>query len=217
MNKLIVESKNDKYFIEKLIEHLNIKNIEIDEPLCNIDEFICLDGISNLKYKLEDLKLDSGEIDKLGIILDADKIGIDQRLEQVNNILEELNINIEFTKNNEIKYDKSNDIEIACHILNIDGFGELEDILFKIKNSDSVFADCLESWKECLDKNDKSISEKDFIKFWISNYIRFDTCTKKDRKQAKKNCNFEKALQKDIWDFEHKVLDSLKEFLKIFE
>ncbi|WOE70845.1 DUF3226 domain-containing protein [Hydrogenimonas thermophila] len=99
MNKLIVESKNDKYFIEKLIEHLNIKNIEIDEPLCNIDEFVCLDGISNLKYKLEDLKLDSGEIDKLGIILDADKIGIDQRLEQVNNILEELNINIKFTKN----------------------------------------------------------------------------------------------------------------------
>ncbi|SFP43253.1 hypothetical protein SAMN05216234_11916 [Hydrogenimonas thermophila] len=217
MNKLIVESKNDKFFIEKLIEHLNIKNIEIDEPLCNIDEFVCLDGISNLKYKLEDLKLDSGEIDKLGIILDADKIGIDQRLEQVNNILEELNINIKFTKNNEIKYDKSNDIEIACHILNIDGFGELEDILFQIKNSDSVFADCLESWKECLDKNDKSISEKDFIKFWISNYIRFDTCTKKEQKQAKKNCNFEKALQKDIWDFEHKVLDSLKEFLKIFE
>ena len=74
VNKLIVESINDKYFIEKIIEKLNISNVEISEPLCNIDEFICLDGINNLKHKLLDMKLE--EVDKLGIVLDADKVGI---------------------------------------------------------------------------------------------------------------------------------------------
>ena len=56
MNKLIVESKNDKYFIERLIKHLNIKNIEVDEPICNIDEYRCLDGIGELKKALYEIR-----------------------------------------------------------------------------------------------------------------------------------------------------------------
>ena len=38
MNKLIVESKNDKIFIEAFIRHLHI-HAEVDTPICSIDEF----------------------------------------------------------------------------------------------------------------------------------------------------------------------------------
>jgi len=213
VNKLIVESFNDKYFISKIIEILNI-DITIEQPLCNIDEYICLNGIDNLKNKLKNMKLD--EIDKLGIILDADDKGIEYRIKQVNSIFKELEINIIFDCHNELKKDDTLDIEIFCHILNIDGYGELEDILKTIKTTNSIFADCLSSWKKCLEENGKHIKEKDFIKFWINNYIRFDTCNKEEQKQISKKCNFEKAMQKDIWDFEHQVLDSLKEFLRLF-
>ena len=45
MNKLIVESKNDKIFVEKILKILNFQNIEVSEPICLIDECICLDGL----------------------------------------------------------------------------------------------------------------------------------------------------------------------------
>ena len=40
MNKLIVESKNDKIFVEKILKILNLQNIEVSEPICLIDECI---------------------------------------------------------------------------------------------------------------------------------------------------------------------------------
>ena len=214
MNKLIVESYNDKYFIERLVQELSVSNIEVEEPICNIDEYICLDGIDHLKKKLVDLKLDA--IDQLGILLDADDKGVEFRISQVNGILSELDINIQFEKNNELKKDENRDITISCHIVNLDGYGELENILKEIATSNTIFADCLESWKECLEDNEKFIKEKDFLKFWISHYIRFDTCSKQEQKRVSERCNFGTAMQKNIWNFEHKALDSLKEFLKLF-
>ena len=86
-----------------------------------------------------------------------------------------------------------------------------------IKTNDSTFADCLNSWRDCLIENNKNISNKDFVKFWIYNYIRFDTCNKKEQSRASEKCIFEKAMQKDIWNFDHEVLDSLKEFLALFK
>jgi len=212
VNKLIVESHNDKYFIEALLSKLKFSKIEVDSPLCSIDEYICLDGIDNLARKLQDLKLDN--IDKLGIILDADDVGINQRIAQINQALEELKINIKLERINEFKKDEELDISISCHILNIDGKGELENILIKIAKEDTFFADCLSSWKECLEGNNKHISQKEFLKFWVNNYIRFDTCTKEEQKQASKKCSFQKAMEKDIWNFEDEVLDGIKEFLK---
>ncbi|MBL0687840.1 MAG: hypothetical protein JJV94_08510 [Sulfurospirillum sp.] len=213
VNRLIVESINDKYFIAKLIEKLNI-NIKIDEPLNNTDELICLDGIGNLKIKLITMKLEN--INKLGIILDADCAGIESRLGYINSTLKNLKIDIELDKINEFKKDNKKDLEIASHILNVNGKGELEDILYSIKTKDATFADCLNSWRECLKGKDKKISDKDFLKFQINNYIRFDTCSKEDKKQMHKNCDFKASMQKDIWDFDHENLDSLKEFLRLF-
>mgnify|MGYP003488342019 FL=1 len=214
VNKLIVESDNDKIFIEKLKSILNIDNLEISQPLCSIDEFICLDGLGNLEKKLKDIKLD--ELDKLGILIDADEVGIEKRISEINGILKKVGIEVEFKYINEFQKDIKNDIEIACHILNIDDKGSLDNILKTIAKGKSEYADCLKAWKECLEDKGESVSDTIFTKFWVNNYLRFDTCTKKEQKQSSKKCNFKKALEKDTWDFEHKSLKSLKFFLKMF-
>ncbi len=215
MNKLIVESKNDKIFVEKILKILNFQNIEVSEPICLIDECICLDGLGNLEKKLRDEKLDS--INKIGILIDADNEGVSKRIEEVNKILKNLDINVEFNNINQLKKDEKNDIEIACHILNIEDKGSLDNILKTIAKGKSEYADCLESWKKCLEEKGEKVSDTTFIKFWVNNYLRFDTCDEEEQKKSSKKCNFEKALEKDFWDFEHKSLDSLKDFLKLFK
>ncbi|ASJ22369.1 hypothetical protein BHAMNSH16_12245 [Brachyspira hampsonii] len=207
-NLIIVESKNDKFFIERLIEHSNINNVNV-ECIC---EFECLDGISNLNKKLKDIKFD--KYDRVGIILDADKEGINKRIEFINNALKNVCDDVNLTVINKLEKSSKLDIDFVCYIMNVDGYGELETILKSIKKSDSVFADCLESWRECLKNNGKYISDKDFDKFYINNYIRFDTCSKSEQKQASKFCSFESAMKKDIWDLDNSILDDLKEFLK---
>ena len=74
-------------------------------------------------------------------------------------------------------------------------------------------ADCLEAWKICLTSKDKTITDKDFDKFWVNNYLRFDTCKSSEKGQADKKCRGEIAIKKDIWDFTNPILDDLKSFL----
>ena len=50
-NLIIVESKNDMFFIKRLIEFSNINNMNNINVEC-ICEFECLEGIGNLKKKL---------------------------------------------------------------------------------------------------------------------------------------------------------------------
>ena len=81
-NILIVESENDKFFIEALIKHMNLANIKISEPICSINEYECIGGIGNLKKELNSLKAriaKDGNIKKVGIIIDADNNGIENR------------------------------------------------------------------------------------------------------------------------------------------
>ena len=73
------------------------------------------------------------------------------------------------------------DVDFICYIINVNGYGELETVLKLIKKSDSFFADCLDSWRECLKIHNKCISDKDFDKFYINNYIRFDTAVRRKR------------------------------------
>jgi len=45
-NLLIVESKNDKIFIEALVKYLNINKIQLDKPICfEEDDYKCLQGL----------------------------------------------------------------------------------------------------------------------------------------------------------------------------
>lgn len=201
---LIVESSADKFFIEALLTHINL-NIEVGEPLCLVDDYECIGGMGNLEQKLKFVltNINKGKVDKVGIIFDADSMGIEKREEEIKEkIISVFN-----------KYDE--DI-FSIYIMNRDGFGELEDILKEIKTTDSLYADCLDNWRECLSKNKIEVSDKIFNKFWINNYVMYDTCiSSKHRGKKDKYCIFEYAMKnKDIWNFDHKILNDLKKFLK---
>ncbi len=219
-NVLIVESENDKYFIESLTEYLNISEVDIDTPICSIDDYECLNGLSKAKLerKLRELQTDIEKrgIEKIGLILDADKEGVEKRIELINEALKVIDKELKMTRYNHFIKSESLEIEIACYITNVAGYGELETVLKKIKSKESPFADCLSDWKNCLEEKNQSIKDKDFDKFWVNTYQRFDCCTKKEQKQAGRKCNPEASMKKDIWNFEHSVLDGLKEFLKLF-
>ncbi|OIP68881.1 MAG: hypothetical protein AUK43_14420 [Oscillatoriales cyanobacterium CG2_30_40_61] len=226
-NLLIVESKNDKFFLEALIKELNY-DIEIDAPIC-IDDYECLEGLSKkrlvgaFKSLLADIQ--KRQISKIGIVIDIDQDSQQERLQFINQCLQQV-----FTLNNEFSdisqlitvnipgYDA---IEIACYFTHVEGKGELETVLKLIKTKESPYADCLDSWRNCLENKNKLISDKEYDKFWISNYIRFDTCSSSESKQAERKCsmkNFEYIMEnkKAIWNFNHPVLDEIKEFLHLF-
>jgi len=205
-NLLIVESQNDQYFIEALIAHMNI-DIEVGQPICQVDEYECLGGIGKLDERLKALshRIIKGELERVGIIFDADKVGIAKRTEQIQ---EKINEMVE-----ELPKEFHGLIDFFIYIQNHEGYGELESVLKMIKKSDSTIADCLESWQECL-PDGKKVSQKDFDKFWIQVYQRYDCCTKKEQKQAGIKCNNEISLkEKDIWNFDHEILNDLKTFL----
>ena len=203
-NILIVESENDKFFIEAVIKEMNI-NIEIGEPVCSIDEYECLGGMSKLEERLRGLthKIIKGTIDRVGIIFDADKVGVDKRTIQIQEKVYLVMKDIEIENRIAVFY---------YYIQNKDGNGELETILKEIKSEESIIADCLNSWQECL-PTDKKLNQKEFDKFWIQIYQRYDCCSKKESKQAGEKCNNEASFRKNIYNLDSSILDDLKEFL----
>ncbi|WP_254173623.1 DUF3226 domain-containing protein [Planktothrix pseudagardhii] len=226
-NLLIVESKNDKFFLQALIKELNYE-IEIDASIC-IDDYECLEGLSEkrlvaaLKSLLADIQ--KRQISKIGIVIDIDHYSQQERLQFINQCLRQVfPLNNEFSEISQfitVNIPDYDSIKIACYFTNVEGQGELETVLKLIKTQESLYADCLDSWRTCLESNNKSISDKDYDKFWISLYLRFDTCSRRDRYQAERKCsmtNFNYIMEnkQDIWNFNHPVLDEIKEFLHLF-
>ncbi|MEA1954433.1 MAG: DUF3226 domain-containing protein [Campylobacterota bacterium] len=202
---MIVESENDKYFIEALITHISA-NIEIGQPVCTIDEYDCLGGISKLEERLRALthRIIKGEIDKVGIIFDADEIGIKERTKQIQ---EKIDLILDELPN------ESFEVKSFIYIQNSGGNGELETVLKAIKSKDATVANCLKSWQECLPE-DKKLNQKEFDKFWIQIYQRYDCCTKKESKRAGEKCDNQASLKKDIYNLDNPILNDLKKFLQ---
>ncbi len=158
-----------------------------------------------------EIEIEKRGIEKLGIIIDADKEGVENRIKLLNEALKVIDKDLNLTRCSHFTQSESLAIEIACYITHVEGYGELETVLKTIKSKDSPFADCLYEWKKCLEERSQTIKDKDFDKFWVSTYQRFDCCTKKEeQKQAFRKCNPEASMKKDIWNFEHSVLDGLK-------
>lgn len=229
-NVLIVESKNDQQFIEALIRDIELENTVVDNPICRIDDFDCLGGLSEKKLTLalqdKVSEITKGKISRIGVLIDQDKHSRKERLSfvsrAVQNAFDNQQIKIEAVNHFYIvTIDEYTTVEIVCYFTNVEEEGELETLLKAIKTKDSPFADCLEAWRGCIESNNKKISQKDFDKFWISNYIRFDTCSSKEKKQAERKCsmqNFDYILKnKNIFNLKHELLTDLRAFLNLFK
>ncbi|MDB9516959.1 hypothetical protein PN466_08365 [Roseofilum reptotaenium CS-1145] len=92
-NLLIVESKNDKIFIEKLIDIMNLNRIQVDNPI-SIDDYECLEGLDEKKLvkALNSLSnsVKKRQIDKAGIIIDRDDFTEVERLRFVEGCVDEV-------------------------------------------------------------------------------------------------------------------------------
>ncbi|MEG4026498.1 DUF3226 domain-containing protein [Microcoleus sp. S13C4] len=227
-NIIIVESKNDEAFMKAMIEVLNY-DIHVEEPIC-IEKYESLKGLSEeqLRNTLKELKAEmekNDDIEKIGIIIDMDNHSEQERVEFVNKCIKDVfdSETLSSTKQFiDICGDNGTKAQLACYFTNVEGKGELETLLKAIKARESPYADCLDSWRSCIEeKEGKKIKQKDFDKFWISNYIRYDTCSKKEQQQVEKKCSmhgFDYVMEhkKDIWDWDNPALDDLKEFFKLF-
>lgn len=221
-NTLIVESLNDQYFIEALLIHWGFKNLKIDPPICGIDNFQCLKGLSQkqLRQTLADWKRDApGESisNKIGIIIDLDQDTVENRLKLVNSAISEVfATDHTISKMNHwitVPVDAEVSVEISCYFMNVGGKGELETVLKAIKCKPSTHADCLDKWRECIETEHK-LTDKAFDKFWIQVYQRFDRCDENEQKQAGKKCDLQASFQKGAYDFDSDHLKELKIFLE---
>lgn len=251
MNILIVESKNDQYFIEALVKKMLT---EQKTKVLAIDKYV----YSSLDEKQITTQLETAlttkEVSKIGIILDMDNENEENRLSLINRCLNkalentyEENFEISLNAVNQfftISINEYNSVQIACHFTNVDGRGELETILKKIKTKDSSFVNCLDTWVECIKQKNKTvvnkgetgdITHKEILKLWVDFYKRFDTLTKKQRKQAEKNTNWQgiwtgqfsnrkgeitklkTTRGTDIFDLNHECLTDLRDFLHLFK
>jgi len=237
-NLLIVEGKSDLPFVEALTKHLNLSNVEFGIPICKIDDYECLQGEGELGKQLKSLisevKNGRKKISKIGIILDIDKNGLEARIKFVNSQLKQLNRLLgrqyrivetrQFIALRVLTDDEDDEeiiIELACYFMNVEGVGELETVLKTIKAKKSLYADCLQNWRDCLKNDNQEISDKFFDKHWLHYYIRYDTCSEDEQRLAGDFCNVRKLdyvfkNKPDIFNFDHEVLNELKAFLLMF-
>jgi len=237
-NLLIVEGKSDLPFVEALTKHLNLSNIEFGLPICKIDDYECLQGEGELgkqlKSLINDIKNGRKEIRKIGIILDIDKNSLRQRIKFINSQLKKLKRLlaqqyhiveagqfIPLTVPTDDEDDEKIIIELACYFMNVEGIGELETVLKAIKVKESLYADCLQNWRDCLKSHNQEISDKFFDKHWLHYYIRYDTCSDEEQRLAGDYCDVRKLdyvfkNKPDIFNFDHEVLNELKAFLRMF-
>jgi uncharacterized protein YqgV (UPF0045/DUF77 family) len=223
-NILIVESKNDKYFFQSVIKHLNY-DIEVEDPIFLDEDYREMEGLDPTKLTkvIKDLKADiqKEDIERVGIIIDVDRDSEIDRIKFINECIVKVFPNAipldrinQFVELNFEDYQ----IQLACYFTNVDGQGELETVLKAIKSQDSTYADCLDRWRECLRNNDKKITDKSFDKLWIANYIRYDTSTKDEKKDAANKLTLNYALENkpSIWNLDHPILARLKVFFRLF-
>ncbi|MEG4201300.1 DUF3226 domain-containing protein [Microcoleus sp. Pol12A5] len=224
-NIVIVESKNDAIFMKAMVEKLNC-DIEIEPPI--YIDYESLEGLSETKLintlKALEADIQKRDIEKIGIIIDIDNYSEAERLEFVNECIQQVfeSETLSSTKQFiDIFGDNGTKAQLACYFTNVEGIGELETLLKAIKARESPHADCLNSWQTCIESQGKQIDRKGFDKFWVSIYLRYDTCSDKEEKQAGRKCSmsgFDYVMERknDIWDWNNPALDDLKEFFKLF-
>ena len=213
--------------MQAMVKKLNCGDIQVEKPIY-IDDYEPLEGLSETKLiiTLKDLEADlqKRDIEKIGIIIDIDNYSEPERLEWVNKCIQQVfeSETLSSTKQFiDICGDNGTKAQLACYFTNFEGKGELETLLKAIKARESPHADCLNSWKTCIESQGQQINQKGFDKFWVSIYLRYDTCSDNEQQQAGRKCTmsgFDYVMEhkKDIWDWDNPALDDLEEFFTLF-
>lgn len=207
VNKIFVEGAPDEAFFKHIMTTLGITNT-------TITSFHNLKGKDDLKNAMALIK--KGELNKIGVIVDADEVGIAQRVSEISTIIKEKYSDINIIQENTLYTSAVHDVEIGVHVLNVNGKGELTTLLRTISSKETIFAKCLDQWKNCYVAQGKHISDNDFDKIWVSTYIRMDAMTESEKRDALVNNRLDIAITKDYWDYEHDSLEQIKFFLKLF-
>lgn len=217
MRTIIVESKNDKAFLQALCKHIiqteQSNDIQISEIEPN--EYRQLNGLnekalSKVIYEALDEREDSPK-QQIGILLDWDYESKEDRLNLVNKAINTaiqkwlpykkatilpmsvtlVDVNTPVSVVADID-GEPHTIEFVTYFTHVDNKGELDTLLKAIIPSEAaVFANSLECWKKCFEDKGKELDKKKFDKFWLAVYIRFDTCPKDDSRDAENKCNGE--------------------------
>lgn len=227
---LFVEGASDIKFFESYINYLNlsvavnVKDFKFQSIGGSDDKSI----INALRSNFGDIN--SNPISTIGIILDLDDLTRAERHKQINDALIHVfsNEKISVGDNDSylnINYSENKTIKVVSHL--IDEFANvnnLEELLMTLVMTDPIAANCLKSWKDCCDKNNRKITASEFSKFWREVYVRFDYCADKNiKKHAVDNCTVERSYvnmlipeKPKAWNFDSEYLRPVKTFLTNF-
>ena len=241
---LLVESQNDRAFIAVLLLDLGI-DAELDviiEHLHNFEDESGQQrrGKESLELKLKSFKRELEKkfpnVNRVGAILDFDyppRWNFKQNIELVNNAFGAAfdNKSTLFSKESELI--KVNDSLHAACFFNKDssGYGNLDTLLLEIRkapNKKVPYADCLELWRDCVNKPESesklTVSDSTYSKIWLGNFLRA-TAKEYLGKEGKSILNdFEdkqseviKGVGAIVFDLEHAALKPLRDFLLLFK
>lgn len=286
---ILVEGKNDKYFLQALLQEMNllVKTEEIEDATSNENQndrgllwgklqnirnnvkknydsitqaeailkdfseilltemelslkiepiLTPIDGsdkskiINKLSYIRKRIHAQYSELQHIGIVLDADDLGTEARLNMINEAIEIVFGVKESIKNEneitEVIFSEQGieaKLNFIFHCIKVAGKGELFTLLRHIKKKEpSHYSDCLvENWQKCYEKKEipdtHKITENDFDKFWVEVYLKFDTVqrSKRDRNSASLQHVFNER-GRESFNFESEHLKGLKDFLGLF-
>ncbi len=232
---IIVEDDSDKFTFEAIIRHIHLQDslAVIETPIIDWKSIAAENNptkptalINGLKGLLNDIFIE--KYDKVGIVRDMDNSNKADMLFLVNNALKEAyqdSVREIPDVNSLIPINFSQDppsntviVQFACHFVNLNGKGEIEDILKAIKSQPSPIADCVDSLLPgCLKISEEELREKELVKLWFNNYQRYDTLQKIQRKSPFTTTKHIMENRTDLFDFDKDIveLNELKSFLQM--
>ena len=233
---IIVEDENDKWTFEAIIRsvkvegHLTVIDTpEIDYTMITDENTIkptaLINGLKSLRNDFSKLTYN-----KVAIIRDMDQSNDVERLNIINIALKEAypEEEVKLSESNRFQSffflqnstEKKINILFACYFVGLteNGVkkGEIEDILKAIKTKPSPVADCVDkNLPICLKLKPEKLKDKDLVKLWVNNYVRYDTLEKKDR--SAKLTKWENVMKDrlELFDFNNTEIADFKE-LKAF-
>lgn len=222
MNIIIVEGMSDKKFLEAYISYLN----EIFPK-----KYLVIDRVKNAKgqdaifsvLNTQKIQINKGETKNIGILIDANNSGVQEKIANIINPAIEKAFgvkNVIQSINDKVSIDfEGNSVNIFCYICNIDGKGELEDILYDIrKDKEALLPICLDKFVTCIKGFNEAYPEKEYKKNLIYFYAYECICKKEGLKsdEVKSKLKGFNYFTSEYWDFEHFRLKELKQFLELF-